>query len=62
MVLVEQTVEGESDTKGMATAGGGVDISISERVGVFVEGRYQFVFTDERTDFASFRGGVRIRL
>lgn len=62
VVLVEQTVEGESVTKGMATTGAGVDISISERVGVLVEGRYQFVFADERTDFASFRGGVRIGL
>ena len=35
----------------------------ASRFGVFVEGRYQFNFTeDERTDFASLRGGVRIGL
>lgn len=47
----------------MATVFGGVDIRLNDRIGVFIEGRYQLYFTsDERTDFASFRGGVRIGL
>lgn len=58
-----ETIEGESETKMMALFGGGVDIPIGERVGLFVEVRYQFNFTeDDRTDFASFHGGVKIGL
>jgi opacity protein-like surface antigen len=60
---LEETLEGESETKAMATVGGGVDIPIGGRIAVFVEGRYHLVFTsEERTDFAGFRGGVRLGL
>jgi hypothetical protein len=61
--LLEETMEGESETKLMATFGGGVDIPISERIGAFVEARYQINFTsEESTNFAVFRGGVKIGL
>jgi opacity protein-like surface antigen len=63
MQLAEETMEGESETALMATVGGGVDIPISERLGVFVEARYQFNFTSEElTNFAGVRGGVKIGL
>jgi opacity protein-like surface antigen len=58
---ITTTIEGESETKMTAIICGGVDIPISERVEFFAEGRYQLNFTeDDRTDFASLRGGVRI--
>ena len=61
--LVEDAMGGESETKLMATIGGGVDIPINERIGVFVEARYQFNFTSEElTNFAGVRGGVKIGL
>ena len=59
----EETLEGESETKVMASIGAGFEM-LGERVGIFVEGRYQFnfpEFEEGRTDFASFRVGVRIR-
>ena len=60
---LEESIEGESETKAMATVGGGVDIPIGERAAVFVEGRYQFVFmSDERMEFVGIRGGIRIGL
>ena len=60
--LIAETIPRESEIKGMATVGGGIDIPFGG-VGVFVEGRYQFNFTeDERIDFVSLRGGVRIGL
>lgn len=60
---LQETVESASETKPMATVGGGVDIPIGERAAVFAEGRYQFVFMpDERLEFISIRGGVRIGL
>jgi opacity protein-like surface antigen len=59
----QETVESESETKPMATVGGGVDIPIGERAAVFAEGRYQWVFTsDESMGFVTIRGGVRIGL
>jgi hypothetical protein len=61
MKLPEVTLLGESVTKGMATAGGGAVISVSQHVGAFAEGRLLFIFTEsDPTAFASFRGGVRI--
>jgi opacity protein-like surface antigen len=60
---LEETVESESETKPMATLGGGVDIPIGERAAVFAEGRYQWVFTsDESMGFVTIRGGVRVGL
>jgi opacity protein-like surface antigen len=61
--LAQETIPGESENKPIAVVGAGVDIPLGERVGILVEGRYQLVFTgDERTNFASFRGGLRIGL
>ena len=58
-----ETTEGISETNPLAFFGAGVYIPLDERIGVLVEGRYQFIFReDERTNFVSLRGGVRIGL
>ncbi|MCZ6727618.1 MAG: hypothetical protein O7A98_09745 [Acidobacteria bacterium] len=50
-----------SETSAMATVGGGLDIPIGERLGAFVEGRYQTNFTEgDSMNFGSFRAGIRI--
>jgi hypothetical protein len=61
--LPVETLEGESETNAMATFGGGVDIPLGGRAGVYVEGRYHIHFTsEETTDFVSFRVGLRFGL
>lgn len=55
------TIEGVSETAPLIVFGGGTDMRLSERIALFVEARYQRLFTeDESTDHASVRGGIRI--
>jgi opacity protein-like surface antigen len=57
----DDTIESQSETGPLITFGGGVDIRASQRVTIFVEGRYQRLFTEEQpTDHGSVRAGVRI--
>ncbi len=57
-----EPIEGESEVAPLITFGGGVDIRASDRMTIFVEGRYQRLFTtDEPTDHGTIRGGLRIR-
>jgi opacity protein-like surface antigen len=61
--LLDETLEGESETNWMATFGGGVDIPLNQRVSLFFEGRYQLIFPEgDSTGYASFRGGAKIGL
>jgi len=58
----EMQIEGASETAAIATAGLGLDMPIGERVGAFVEGRYQKTLTEgDSTDFGSLRVGVRVK-
>jgi opacity protein-like surface antigen len=57
----EDTIEGQSETAPLITFGAGVDFRASRRITIFVDGRYQRLFTEgEPTDHGSVRGGVRI--
>lgn len=58
---LESTIESQSETAPLITFGGGVDIRASQRITIFVDGRYQRLFTEvEPTDHGSVRAGVRI--
>ena len=59
--LILGTIEGESETAAYAVFGGGVDIPVAGRFGIFVEGRYQAGFTDdETTTHGTIGAGIRI--
>lgn len=61
-IEIEETMAGISETVAMATVGAGLDIPFGERLGAFVEGRYQSNFTEgDTTDFSSIRAGIRIK-
>ena len=60
-IEIEETMQGVSETVGMAAVGAGLDIPFGERLGAFVEGRYQSNFTEgDSMDFSSFHAGIRI--
>lgn len=60
-IELEETVAGMSETAVVATVGLGLDMPLGNRLGAFVEGRYQTNMTDDdTTDFGSFRAGIRI--
>lgn len=57
------TSDGTSETAILMSFGAGFDLPIGDRFGLFVDGRYKIVFTDdERTELLTARAGVRIGL
>jgi hypothetical protein len=62
-LILETIVGGESETAASAIFGGGVDVPLNGRFGIFVEGRYQVGFTeDEATNHGTIGAGLRIGL